>query len=170
MANGAILGQTPPIDKYLPLSGGTMTGNLILNKSPTQNMQAATKKYVDESISKFDDGWINITNDWEAINVSGSFYREYSISSNIAYSTTKLFKIEYAGSSMNGQTVYFQPETSVNHTTTLKFLDNSWFQAGTEFMDITMDSNWNRMYVQNHYGFSWNGYIYYKISCRIDFN
>lgn len=32
---------------YLPLTGGTMTGNLILNGDPTNNLQAATKQYVD---------------------------------------------------------------------------------------------------------------------------
>lgn len=31
----------------LPISGGTMTGNLILNGDPTNNLQAATKQYVD---------------------------------------------------------------------------------------------------------------------------
>ena len=31
----------------LPLNGGTMTGNLILNAAPTSDLQAATKKYVD---------------------------------------------------------------------------------------------------------------------------
>lgn len=33
---------------YLPLVGGTMTGALILYGSPTADLQAATKKYVDE--------------------------------------------------------------------------------------------------------------------------
>lgn len=32
---------------YLPLNGGTMTGNLILNADPSTNLQAATKQYVD---------------------------------------------------------------------------------------------------------------------------
>lgn len=34
-------------DKYLKLSGGTMTGDLILNGVPTADNQAATKAYVD---------------------------------------------------------------------------------------------------------------------------
>lgn len=34
--------------RYLQLAGGTMTGNLILNGAPTTDLQAATKKYVDE--------------------------------------------------------------------------------------------------------------------------
>src|SRR5690606_21903574 len=32
---------------FLPLAGGTMTGNLILNADPTIDLQAATKHYVD---------------------------------------------------------------------------------------------------------------------------
>src|SRR6185503_15810374 len=32
---------------YLPLAGGTLTGNLFLNADPTAATQAATKNYVD---------------------------------------------------------------------------------------------------------------------------
>ncbi len=32
---------------YLPLNGGTMTGNLVLAGDPTSNLEAATKQYVD---------------------------------------------------------------------------------------------------------------------------
>lgn len=35
---------------YLQKSGGTMTGNLILNADPTSSLQSATKNYVDTSI------------------------------------------------------------------------------------------------------------------------
>ena len=37
--------------RYLQLSGGTMTGDLILNGSPTADNQAATKAYVDGQIA-----------------------------------------------------------------------------------------------------------------------
>ena len=37
--------------KWLPLSGGTMKGNLILNADPTVNLGAATKQYVDKSFN-----------------------------------------------------------------------------------------------------------------------
>lgn len=37
------------IDGYLPKSGGTMTGALTLNGAPTADLQAATKKYVDDN-------------------------------------------------------------------------------------------------------------------------
>ena len=35
-------------ETYLKLAGGTMTGDLILHSDPTQNLQAATKQYVDK--------------------------------------------------------------------------------------------------------------------------
>ena len=39
-------------DGALPKSGGTMTGNLILNGAPTSDLEAATKKYVDDNSGK----------------------------------------------------------------------------------------------------------------------
>lgn len=40
----------PALAKYLPLAGGTMTGKLKLSVAPTEDMDAATKKYVDDSV------------------------------------------------------------------------------------------------------------------------
>lgn len=52
--NGRTGAVTPQAGDYtaeqvgaVSLSGGTMTGNLILNGDPTNNLQAATKQYVD---------------------------------------------------------------------------------------------------------------------------
>ena len=52
--NGRTGVVTPQVGDYtaeqvgaVSLSGGTMTGNLILNGDPTNNLQAATKQYVD---------------------------------------------------------------------------------------------------------------------------
>lgn len=44
----------------LALAGGTMNGALILNADPTENLQAATKQYVDSAVLSF--SWNNITN------------------------------------------------------------------------------------------------------------
>lgn len=46
--NGILLGVDTNSNKYLPLTGGTMTGSLILKGAPTADLQAATKKYVDD--------------------------------------------------------------------------------------------------------------------------
>ena len=45
--SGATYGVNWAAPSFLPLSGGTMTGNLILNANPTASFQAATKSYVD---------------------------------------------------------------------------------------------------------------------------
>ena len=37
------------LENYLPKSGGTLTGALTLKGAPTADLQAATKKYVDDS-------------------------------------------------------------------------------------------------------------------------
>ena len=55
---GQIQGLQSQLDGKLSLSGGTMTGNLILNGNPTSGLQAATKDYVDNwSPSDEFDGW-----------------------------------------------------------------------------------------------------------------
>lgn len=40
--------KTDVADNYLPLSGGTMTGDLLLNRDPVSSLQAVTKRYVDK--------------------------------------------------------------------------------------------------------------------------
>ena len=48
ITGGTITGTT--VAGYLLLTGGTLTGDLILDHAPTLNLEAATKKYVDDSI------------------------------------------------------------------------------------------------------------------------
>ena len=47
----AAIDKTLTDKNYLPKSGGTMTGNLILNANPTANLGAATKQYVDSKVN-----------------------------------------------------------------------------------------------------------------------
>ena len=51
----------PLIAKYLPLTGGTLTGKLKLSGAPTEDMEAATKKYVDDSVAGAGSGPIQYT-------------------------------------------------------------------------------------------------------------
>jgi hypothetical protein len=44
------------VSSKLPLAGGTLTGFLTLHAAPTANMHAATKKYVDDSMSSAGNG------------------------------------------------------------------------------------------------------------------
>ena len=52
--------ETQADGKYLPLSGGALTGSLTLSGNPTTDLQAATKAYVDTSIQSA------ILDSWEA--------------------------------------------------------------------------------------------------------
>lgn len=36
----------------VPVTGGTMTGALILHANPVENLQAATKQYVDSAVTQ----------------------------------------------------------------------------------------------------------------------
>lgn len=51
MSYGGITGQTPDLNEYLPKSGGTMTGPLVLSGNPSGNLEAASKQYVDSKAS-----------------------------------------------------------------------------------------------------------------------
>lgn len=43
-------------DNYLPLLGGTMLGDLLLNRDPVSSLQAANKQYVDKNDIKMNTG------------------------------------------------------------------------------------------------------------------
>ena len=49
--NSTYLTTSSASSTYLPLGGGTMTGNLILNADPTNSLGAVTKNYVDNAIT-----------------------------------------------------------------------------------------------------------------------
>ena len=52
--DGRYLQITTAASTYLSLSGGTLTGTLTLDAAPTANLQAATKKYVDDQVAAVD--------------------------------------------------------------------------------------------------------------------
>ena len=58
ITNGAI----PDISGKLDIAGGTMTGSLILSGEPTTDLEAATKKYVDNLIGDVDAAMTAINN------------------------------------------------------------------------------------------------------------
>jgi len=53
---------TSQLAGYLPLAGGTMTGTLVLAGAPTSALHAATKAYVDASLSGVDLSNLNASN------------------------------------------------------------------------------------------------------------
>ena len=55
-ARNAAAAAQATADAALPKSGGTMTGKITLDGAPTVNLHAATKKYVDDSVSSIEGG------------------------------------------------------------------------------------------------------------------
>ena len=55
-ARAAAAAAQATADAALPKSGGTMTGKITLDGAPTVNLHAATKKYVDDSVSSIEGG------------------------------------------------------------------------------------------------------------------
>jgi len=45
------VGGVPGVGTFLPIAGGTMTGDLILANDPAVALEAATKEYVDDSVA-----------------------------------------------------------------------------------------------------------------------
>lgn len=57
----------------LPLSGGTMTGVLVLNGDPSSALEAATKQYVDNNVSSI--SWDSLTGkpDFATVAITGNY-------------------------------------------------------------------------------------------------
>ena len=55
-ASAAAMAAQATADAALPKAGGTMTGKITLDGAPTTNLHAATKKYVDDSVSSIEGG------------------------------------------------------------------------------------------------------------------
>ena len=69
------------INQKLNLTGGTLTGSLILHANPTQSLQAATKSYVDSAISGIPD----------------SYNQSLNTNDNVEFNSIKTKNIEFTG-------------------------------------------------------------------------
>ena len=82
---------------YLPLTGGTMTGALNVT-TPTEDANAATKKYVDDAVQNATDP--ELAGRVEALETSQA--QQDTEISNLKNGTTALPYVKKAGDSMNG--------------------------------------------------------------------
>ena len=58
---------TPQQAGSLPISGGTLTGPLMLNREPQENMEAVNNNYIDNIVNDYilePDGHINLRENW----------------------------------------------------------------------------------------------------------
>ncbi len=85
----AVLNQ---INGKLNISGGTLTGSLILHADPTENLQAATKQYVDNATSNI----VTSYNDLTDKPTIPSFNQSLNTTNDVAFSsvTAKTVDVE----------------------------------------------------------------------------
>ena len=90
-------GVTGDLSGYLPLTGGTMTGALNV-QTPTENANAATKKYVDDAVQNATDP--ELAGRVEALETSQA--QQDTEISNLKNGSTALPYVKKAGDSMTG--------------------------------------------------------------------
>ena len=90
-------GVTGDLSGYLPLTGGTMTGALNV-QTPTENANAATKKYVDDAVQNATDP--ELTGRVEALETSQA--QQDTEISNLKNGTTALPYIKDTGDTVTG--------------------------------------------------------------------
>ena len=90
-------GVTGDLSGYLPLTGGTMTGALNV-QTPTEDANAATKKYVDDAVQNATDP--ELAGRVEALETSQA--QQDTEIANLKNGTTALPYVKKAGDSMNG--------------------------------------------------------------------
>ena len=90
-------GVSGDLSGYLPLTGGTMTGALNV-QTPTENANAATKKYVDDAVQNATDP--ELTGRIEALETSQA--QQDTEIANLKSGTTALPYVKKAGDSMTG--------------------------------------------------------------------
>ena len=100
--------------RYLQLAGGTMTGALTLSGAPTGDLQAATKKYVDDHAGGIKSALIGTANSGDTnITFDASQYYKTAISLTLEYTgPVTEYKGIYLGDKMNAWG-YMNPEDGV---------------------------------------------------------
>ena len=85
-ARAAAAAAQATADAALPKSGGTMTGKITLDGAPTTNLHAATKQYVDDSVSGIEGGGSS-SGGGGSLKLVGSWQRTSAFVTNRAYAT-----------------------------------------------------------------------------------
>lgn len=102
---------------YLPLAGGSLTNFLTLHADPTNNMHAATKRYVDNNAGGVGSGqsWIN----YSIYNVSGGAVTGPRVpNTNYQNTTGKPISLQiYGAQEIGGDGAFIPVSVSVGETT-----------------------------------------------------
>lgn len=110
-------GSTPM--PYVKLTGDTMTGALVLPGAPTADLEAATKKYVDDAVAAGGGG-----------GGGGDVTKEYVDQQVAALNTAIATKVAKAGDTMTGPLVLSGAPTTDLQAATKKYVDDAVAAGG----------------------------------------
>lgn len=144
MSLGGIIGQTPDLNEYLPKSGGTMTGPLVLSGNPNGNLEAASKQYVDSKASEWKE-IESITKYFTQLN-KGDYSEEFSFSNLFEQNNLKIvsnwnIKVHYSGPSYGSVSITaIDPLNIATHA----------FYLGKEFPTVNLSLS-EQIVLSNYY-------------------
>lgn len=144
----------------LQTSGGTMTGPLVLNGDPTENLQAATKQYVDNNGAKGTD-FINLEKVSSAVG---------SLSGGVWETNDKTFIVKCSfptGGQISSGTVLVQFPAVLSNVVSSKSFANILAVLGSE---ITLRDDFTFTYVSGNVKIAYSGNVAIPAtsSCYLD--
>lgn len=153
-------------EEALPKSGGTMTGNLILNAAPTSDLQAATKKYVDEhsgsmgartipdlGLASYKDGGASGTLWWNSVLafISAQLNVHDTITNGIAVGNQTFIPVAMLGgyNPLNLPTIANPTVASDFYDTGLAGVDKTEGSSGTAYVFATYNGTGTIFYIRS---------------------
>lgn len=132
----------------LSKSGGTMTGNLVLNADPATDLQASTKHYVDSTVASAIGGFStadklslsggtmtgNLILNADPVDLLGAVTKQYVDNADNTLSTSVTNKVSKSGDTMTGLLILSADPVDVLGAATKQYVDN---HAGGGGLTIT---------------------------------
>ena len=153
----ATAAQGTTADAALPKAGGTMTGNLILNANPSANLGAATKQYVDSSVSNLVDSAPSALNTLNEL--AAALGDDANFSTTITNSIAS--KLSLSGGQMTGNITMSGSQTVDGRDLSVDGAKLDGIASGaTAYSNSSVDTHLNTSTASNGQYLSWNGSDY----------
>ena len=134
-----------PVNMYLPLAGGTLTGVLTLSGDPSQALHAATKQYVDSRAVPTPSGGTA----GQVLTLNPSLVPTW-MTGGISQTDADIRYVNSGGDSMNGMLTLYAIPTQPLHAATKSYVDLRVLApttAGVATDVLTLDSSLNPVWM-----------------------